>query len=134
MLITNRSQRSHTSDSEARQQCLRNIDLRSDKHDDNRKQSADHPVTLCLINARSVCNKTDELVDHIGDNSIDIMVITETWLSSDGKDSGPVASLTTSGYAIYHLPRSNSRGGGLATVHRQGLTAELMPHVTVSSF
>ena len=134
MLITSRSQGSPTLGSEARKQCLRNIHLRSDKHDDNRKQSADHQVTLCLIKARSVCNKSDELGDHIRSKSIDTMVITETWLRSDGRDGGLVASFTLSGHAIYHLPRAKGRGGGLAIVYRQNLTVELMPHVTDSSF
>ena len=62
------------------------------------------------------------------------MVIIETWLNSAGIDSGLVASLTSSGYAIHHLPRFNGRRGGLAIVYSQDLTVGIMPHVTASSF
>ena len=77
MLIAIRSQRSPTLGSKACQQCLRSTHLESDRHDDNGKQSADHQLTLPVPNlARCLCKKTDELVDHIGDNSIDIVIIT----------------------------------------------------------
>ena len=38
---------------------------------------------LCVLNARSVCNKTHVLCNYIVDNDLDIFALTESWLSDD---------------------------------------------------
>ena len=40
------------------------------------------PAKLCLLNAISICNKADFLVDYVADHDLDILCITETWLPS----------------------------------------------------
>ena len=47
--------------------------------------------------------------------------MTESWLNSN--DSITIADLTNSleDYAVYHLPRSTRRGGGLAVIARKRL-------------
>ena len=48
-----------------------------------------HSAKLCLLNARSVCNKADFITDYVADHDIDVFVhlITETWLQSDNTAS-----------------------------------------------
>ncbi len=48
-------------------------------------------VTNTLVNE----GETGELVDYISDNIIDIMAITETWLSPDGGDQAHTTVLIT---------------------------------------
>ena len=127
--VSNRVDEAPHTCSETRQRCLRPIQLQSSV-----ERSTEHNAVLCLVNARSVRNKTDELVDHINDNDIDIMVITETWLSHDASDHSHVAALAPHGYMIQHLPRPRGRGGGLAVVYRQDLTMEWMPPFKARSF
>ena len=40
-------------------------------------------LSLCLLNARSVKNKTADLFDYICDCKADLVAITETWLTTD---------------------------------------------------
>ena len=45
-----------------------------------------HDINFGLLNARSVRNKVNEIVDYVVDNSLDIVALTETWLGPAGSD------------------------------------------------
>ncbi len=64
---------------------------------------------FCMISARSVRNKTAELVDFVYDHKLDIVGICETWISPD--DSAVNADLVPAGYSFKHVPRTHKRGG-----------------------
>ena len=53
------------------------------------------PAKLCLLNARSVFNKADFLVDYVADHDLDILCITESWPSSE--DTVVVSAVTPCG-------------------------------------
>ena len=74
------------------------------------------PAKLCLLTARSVCNKADFLVDYVADHDLDILCITETWLSSE--NTVAVSAITPSGYLFEHVARSNTRGGGVGVLFK----------------
>ena len=44
-------------------------------------------IKLCLLNIRSIKNKTFEIIEIIDNNNIDIICLTETWLKGDESDS-----------------------------------------------
>ena len=73
-----------------------------------------------MINARSVKNKCCILRDLITDNNIDILCITETWLSDF--DTAVVAALVPPTHIFYHSPRSEGRGGGVGVAVAKCLT------------
>ena len=75
------------------------------------------------VNIRSVCNKASVVNDHITENELDIMIITETWLSKTNEDRVK-AELLPCGYSIVHRMRSEKRGGGIAVVHRSNLAVK----------
>ena len=54
------------------------------------------PAKLALINARSVRNKADIIVDYIVEHDFDIICFTEKWLS--GNDAATIAAITPDGY------------------------------------
>ncbi len=85
-----------------------------------RPQHDSQPFSVCLINPCSVCNKATELCEFITDNSLDVCVITETWLKGDDRDNVILAELKPPGYSVSHVPRK-SRGGGLAVIHRDSV-------------
>ena len=62
---------------------------------------------FALMNTRSVRNKAPFVKYYSDDNSIDIVALTETWLS----DGEVLNYLTNGGYNLVHLPRKNRRGG-----------------------
>ena len=77
-------------------------------------------VNLCVLNPRSVRNKTHVLCDYIVDNDLDVFAITESWLSDDSnKHKKTIGHLTLPGYDLFHVPRPNRRGGGVAVIHKQ---------------
>ena len=44
-------------------------------------------VRLGVMNVSSLVNKMDCVIDHITDNKLDIVGITETWLSNNDKNN-----------------------------------------------
>ena len=44
-------------------------------------RNVEHQLSICLFNARSVRNKCADIMDYICDTKIDIIAITETWLT-----------------------------------------------------
>ena len=57
--------------------CLRNVPL----------TGFQHSARIVLLNAQSVCNKTELLETYILDNNLDVFIITETWVSSTNRVS-----------------------------------------------
>ena len=45
-------------------------------------QAAIELLTFCVFNAKSINNKTGLIKDHVLDNKIDMLALTETWLRS----------------------------------------------------
>ena len=72
-------------------------------------------TSLALINSRSVRNKADLIRDYIIDRDLDIVCITETWLSTS--DTGVINALTPEGYNFRHLPCTD-RGGGVGVLYK----------------
>lgn len=77
-------------------------------------------MNCCLLNARSVRNKTLIVKDFVVDNSVDILALTETWLNASGDDLA-IGELRPSGYKFIHTPREGSNGGGVGLLFRDTL-------------
>ena len=77
-------------------------------------------LNFASVNARSVCNKASMICDYIVDNGIDLLVITETWLTAE-KVGRVKADLLPDGYSMQHRMRECRRGGGVAVVHRKSI-------------
>jgi len=75
-------------------------------------------LKVASFNAQSLgptCQEKRSLVyDFISENSIDILLIQETWFKEKG-DEGKLAELAPPGYSAKSFPRSH-HGGGLAVV------------------
>ena len=61
------------------------------------------------------------------EQKLDILAITESWLSGDERDDYPLADLKTTlpHFKIYHAPRVQQRGGGVCLLVHQGLEVKL---------
>ena len=63
------------------------------------------------MNVSSLGNKMDCVIDHITDNRLDIVGITETWLSNNDKNNMPVINTCLdSGYTLQLVIRHRSDG------------------------
>jgi len=91
-------------------------------------------LTITHLNARSICNKSEETSQFIVDNNIDILAITETWLTGTETDHLPVRCTTPNGYDIIHKPRTRGKGGGVAVIFKKELTVKLQTSDSFLSF
>src|SRR5215469_17588063 len=73
------------------------------------------------------------LQEFIGDNSLDIITLTETWFQPD-TPSNVINSIVPLGYSIINSPRNQGRGGGLAFIHRSNFQTSCTKLPTYSSF
>ena len=74
-----------------------------------------------MLNSRSVKNKTHVIKDFAIENNIDILGITEMWLSKGSRDKAVIKDLIPTGYKLHHIPRSHGRGGGVGVLFKNTL-------------
>jgi len=82
-------------------------------------------VVLGLLNARSAVDKVALIPDTIADQKLDVLVLTETWITSDAPDAVKL-DVAPPGFQVVHQPRRSSNdkcGGGVAVIHRDSITA-----------
>ena len=75
-------------------------------------------VKLGVMNVWSVRNKLDYVFDHIFDNDLDIVALTETWLSNeDNNNTHVITECSNHGYTLHHVPsNSGSTGCGVGVL------------------
>ena len=74
-------------------------------------------IKLVTWNVRSLVNKIHSVLQVLNDESIDIICIQETWLSSE--TSTTTSIIKQAGYNISHVFRSDKRGAGVAILWRE---------------
>ena len=87
-------------------------------HSDNVETSSCqiNGINLGLINAQSVRGKIDVICDHVIDHKLDILCLSETWLSAS-RDARVISELTIAGYKFMHVDM-RGRGGGVAILNK----------------
>ena len=90
-------------------------------------------LNVCLLNPTSVCNKTTQLHDFILTHCLDLVFITETWLTGTSYDDVIKTELLPPGYHISDIPRVTA-GGGVAIVHRASVPVNCYPTGSYKSF
>ena len=82
-------------------------------------------VRFASWNARSIRakNKSSSLCDFVIGAQLDVVAITETWLTGDNRDDQVIADIqnTLPNYKFLHSHRRCGRGGGIAILVRDGL-------------
>ena len=68
------------------------------------------------INANQAVEKPSILKQFIIDYGIDVLGLSETWLSSDELPS-TINSLLPDGFCFIHIPRPTGRGGGVGFIY-----------------
>ncbi|KAM4697324.1 uncharacterized protein O3C94_003420 [Discoglossus pictus] len=91
------------------------------------------PFSCALWNARSICNKLTFTHDLFTTNSLNLLALTETWLSSS--DTASPAALSHGGFHLSHTPRpGNKQGGGVGVLLSSRCTFHLIPPVPSLQF
>ena len=92
-------------------------------------------VSVCVMNCRSVKNKSAYLSDFILANDFDCVAMTETWLSSNEQDNNTVLSaLVPSSYRLLHVARHGAKGGGVAFMCKKQYSIKMDASFKASSF
>ena len=76
-------------------------------------------LKFCSLNARSVRNKSADLVSYVESSGANIFAVTETWLSEI--DDECRAEITPPGYKLFDHTRSDRCGGVTALLIRENL-------------
>ena len=84
------------------------------------------------MNSQSLNNKISTLIQFLEDNSIDICLLTETWLKT--QNNFVTALLKEAGYKITHCVRQNKKGGGVAIVSKHIFETKYEKLVEYNSF
>src|SRR5277367_3692247 len=96
-------------------------------------------LNLVHLNTRSASCITDSydklalIKELISDNKIDLLALTETWLSPDTSPS-VLNSLTPKNYSIMHHPRAEGHGGGIAFIYRSFLSVIKVSVISLPTF
>ena len=92
------------------------------------------PLDFCLLNARSICNKSRLINDFIADHNIDLFALSETWLRGDDSDLYYIRDICPDGYVFHHVPRLHNTGGGVGIVLKNNIKAKIQAHESYCSF
>jgi hypothetical protein len=89
-------------------------------------------VSFGLVNARSVRNKCTAFREYIADNNLDVVAVTETWLSDN--DQVTLGNICPPGYKVISKPRCNGKGGGVAIIYNSMLRVKEVTQKRHTSF
>ena len=90
-------------------------------------------LNVCLLNCQSICNKAITIKDYIVDNGLDIILLCETWLSSE-KEKKICGDILPAGFDIVCVNRGRRRGGGVALIHQKTIALSEFKNITTSTF
>ena len=95
-----------------------------------RKKQNVHPFIVASFNAQSM-KGSDMACGHckistfIKDNGVDLIYVTETWLSAQG-DEAKTVEIAPSGFDVKSFPRqSRFSGSGIATIYKSTLGSNI---------
>ena len=91
-------------------------------------------IKIAYLNARSVRNKVEDIVDFINHTKADLCALTETWLKEGPTDSVVRGALTPPGYKLQCIERKNKRGGGVAILYNGNLKGTVQATKKMLSF
>ena len=94
--------------------------------------SSCNSLTMCLLNIRSLRNKTADFVDYVYETKVDLCAITETCLCPS--DDAIRNESCPGGCVLADNSRTGRRGGGTALVYRNLLTVKRIEAGEKTSF
>ena len=83
--------------------------------------------------ANQLCNKAITIKGYIVDNGLDIILLCETWLSSE-KEKKICGDIVPTGFDIVCVNRGRRKGGGVALIHKKTIALSEFKNITTSVF
>ena len=101
----------------------------------SRKDRRSKELCICLLNTQSARNKIEIIRNSIIEHDIDMLAMTETWLTSAAKDELFIKGLKIGGYDLFSVPRKGNGGyGGVAILYKKNLSVLSKTSCEFSSF
>ena len=101
----------------------------------SRKDRRSKELCIFLLNTQSARNKIEIIRNSIIEHDIDILAMTETWLTSAAKDELFIKGLKIGGYDLFSVPRKGNGGyGGVAILYKKNLSVLSKTSCEFSSF
>ena len=91
-------------------------------------------ISMSLANVQSLRSKELLIHDYIHEQKIDMMILTETWLSSEDAVRIDSSELNKNGYRISTSHRKERKGGGLALVYRENIKVKKLTSKELKTF
>ena len=91
-------------------------------------------VKIATGNVQSLKNKEQPLLHQLIEKDIDVMVVTETWLTKDDTVWLDACHFNKDTYRIQSAHHQNGQGGGLALIHRSTSNVKLVARGQTRSF
>ena len=108
--------------------------LHNDSFPTSVQRKDNQSLRMAIINPWSVANKALAIQDFIIDQDLDLLAITETWLTGSEGDKPIIQELLPRGFKIVHQERTSGRGGGIAVVYRETLKLKRVQQTNYDSF
>ena len=91
---------------------------------------------MCLLNAQSIWDKDGAIVDYFLSKSINIAIITESWLQTTKEDACrlTISQFNTGLFLAIPSNRQDRTSGGIQLVHKKSYKADLIEEVFTCSF
>ena len=146
VIISSQAKRSHASRPSAvlnnvttgsKKCCLRGVNrqnLINIRCLNQKKQSGFKPIEFCLMNTRSINKKELSIKDYAVENNVDIFALTETWLHDNENYGNYNFSIADVCNCFHHVPRKNSRGGGVGLLLKKHVKVTKQTQRKFSSF
>lgn len=92
-------------------------------------------IRIGTWNAHSLNKKSAAICDLIISKRLDVLTVTESWLSGDYHGNNTIAEIlnTLKDYDFHHVPRANRTGGGVAVFLRKNFKVSQIPCQPFSS-
>ena len=90
-------------------------------------------IRMATLNVRSLTSKCASFSDLVSSKKLDVVAITEMWLSPKETSAG-LADLTPRGFKLIHQPRQGKTGGGVAIMVADHLNVTKCKMSQFSSF
>ncbi len=99
------------------------------------KKQLSAKVRLGLWNARSILKKSAAVCDIIQSNRLDMLALTETWLTTDVNNNSLSEILhNLKDFSIVQIPRATGKGGGVTLLHRKAFSISIHTNSQPKSF
>ena len=94
----------------------------------------ENKLKFMLLNAQLLKGKSSQIFNYILEQRVDIVIITETWLTNKDTLWVQANDLNNNSCVFHHHPHEGWKEGGVAIIHKKCITTDIVSKVDTSTF